>query len=111
MLEKRLQAHTGSPVGVFVRTAAELAAVLAENPFADRDPRATYAFFLDAAPPPAALTQARGQVDELIHPGRREIYVHYPSGMGRSKLRLPAAAAGTARNLNTVAKLVSLSGS
>jgi uncharacterized protein (DUF1697 family) len=41
--------------------------------------------------------------------GTREIYVYYPSGMGQSKLRIPAARYGTARNLNTVAKLVAMS--
>jgi uncharacterized protein (DUF1697 family) len=40
--------------------------------------------------------------------GKREIYVHYPSGMGRSKLRIPAAKAGTARNMNTVARLAEM---
>jgi uncharacterized protein (DUF1697 family) len=40
--------------------------------------------------------------------GRREIYVHYPGGQGRSKLRIPAATKGTARNMNTVAKLAQL---
>jgi uncharacterized protein (DUF1697 family) len=40
--------------------------------------------------------------------GAREIYVHYPSGMGRSKLRIPAAAKGTARNMNTVTKLAEM---
>jgi uncharacterized protein (DUF1697 family) len=40
--------------------------------------------------------------------GKREIYIHYGSGMARSKLRIPAAAAGTARNMNTIAKLAEL---
>ena len=40
--------------------------------------------------------------------GEREIFVHYPSGMGRSKLKIPAAKTGTARNMNTVAKLVEI---
>jgi uncharacterized protein (DUF1697 family) len=40
--------------------------------------------------------------------GKKEIFVHYPTGMGRSKLRIPAAKRGTARNMNTVAKLVEL---
>jgi uncharacterized protein (DUF1697 family) len=40
--------------------------------------------------------------------GEREIFVHYGSGMGRSKLRIPAAKTGTARNMNTVAKLVEI---
>jgi uncharacterized protein (DUF1697 family) len=37
--------------------------------------------------------------------GTREIYVHYGAGMGRSKLKIPAAKLGTSRNMNTVAKL------
>jgi len=40
--------------------------------------------------------------------GIREIFVHYPGGMGRSKLKIPAARTGTARNMNTVAKLAGL---
>jgi len=34
--------------------------------------------------------------------------VHYPGGMGQSRLVIPAAAAGTARTLNTVAKLAEM---
>ena len=40
--------------------------------------------------------------------GAREIFVHYPDGIGVSKLRIPAAKSGTARNMNTVAKLVEI---
>jgi uncharacterized protein (DUF1697 family) len=40
--------------------------------------------------------------------GDREIFIHYGNGMGRSKLRIPAARLGTARNMNTVAKLVEI---
>ena len=47
--------------------------------------------------------------DERIALGEREVYVAYgESGMGRSRLRIPAAEAGTARNMNTVAKLAEL---
>ena len=40
--------------------------------------------------------------------GKREIYVAYGAGMGRSKLKIPAAAKGTARNINTIVKLAEL---
>ena len=40
--------------------------------------------------------------------GKREIFVHYGSGIGRSKLRIPAAKTGTMRNMNTIAKLAEL---
>jgi uncharacterized protein (DUF1697 family) len=51
---------------------------------------------------------AKNLSDERTALGRREIYVHYPSGQGESKLRIPAAATGTARNMNTVLKLAQL---
>ncbi len=40
--------------------------------------------------------------------GKKEIYIQYGSGMGRSKLQIPAAKTGTARNMNTVAKLAEM---
>jgi len=64
--------------------------------------------FLDERAPRDAVNQATGQVDEEMRLGGREIFVFYPSGMGRSKLRIPAARAGTARNMNTVAKLAEM---
>jgi uncharacterized protein (DUF1697 family) len=108
-LEKQLQNHVGKAVDTFVRTAAEMKAVLEKNPFSQQEPRLTYAFFLHERPPPDAVTQVRGRADEEIYLGTREIYVFYPTGMGQSKLKIPAAIAGTARNLNTVAKLVAMS--
>ncbi len=40
--------------------------------------------------------------------GAKEIYVFYPSGQGTSTLKIPAAKNGTARNMNTVAKLAEM---
>jgi hypothetical protein len=51
----------------------------------------------------------KGRTNEQVHPGKREIHVFYPDGMGRSKLSIPAAGTGTARNMNTVAQLVKMS--
>jgi uncharacterized protein (DUF1697 family) len=107
-LEARLLAYAGKPVGVIVRTAAEMKAVLKANPFPKTEPRYTYAIFLDRRPPRDALERAVGQRDEEMRLGEREIFVYYASGMGRSKLRIPAAKDGTARNMNTVAKLAEI---
>ena len=107
-LEAALADYTGKPVAVLVRTAAEMAAVLDANPFADAAPNRVMVIFLDQPPPPDALHQASGLAGEQFALGRREIYVHYPDGMGDSKLKIPGAKAGTARNLNTVAKLVGM---
>ena len=107
-LEARLFAYAGKPVGVVIRTAPEIVAVLATNPFPRAEPRYTCAIFLDQHPPRDALDRAVGRSDEVIHLGDREIFIHYPNGMGRSKLRIPAAKTGTARNMNTVAKLAEI---
>jgi|SRR5215510_858047 len=107
-LEARLLAYTKKPVGVALRTAADMAAVLKANPFPKAEPKFTYAIFLDHSPPRDALDHVSGQADEEIRLGTREIFVHYASGMGRSKLRIPAAKTGTARNMNTVATLAEI---
>jgi uncharacterized protein (DUF1697 family) len=103
-----LEARAGKPVGVLVRTGAELRKVLAANPFTETPPNWTVAIFLDKRPPAGALQVITGNAGEEVRLGKREIYVYYGSGMARSKLKIPAAAAGTARNMNTVAKLAEM---
>jgi uncharacterized protein (DUF1697 family) len=107
-LEKRLAAYAGKPIGVLVRSAAEMAQVVADNPFPKEAPNRTVAIFLNEKPPKDTLAGVRGQKDEEIRLGRREIYVHYGEGMGQSKLVIPAAKPGTARNINTTAKLAAM---
>jgi uncharacterized protein (DUF1697 family) len=107
-LERRLHAHVGKPVGVIVRSAPEMLAILKANPFPKVDPKHTYVLFLNEPPPSDALARGTGQQDEQMRLGKREIYVYYGGGMGRSKLKIPAAKTGTARNMNTVAKLVEM---
>ena len=108
-LESRLRAYAQHPVRVFVRTALELQWVLRDNPFPKADPRLTYVFFLSSKPPPDATANVLRRVDEELRAGKREIYVHYPLGMGQSRLVIPAPETGTARNMNTIAKLVAMS--
>lgn len=104
-LETRLRAQAGKAVGAIIRTGGEMGAVSASNPFPDGVPARTVAIFLDAPPAPDALDAVSGRQGEELRLGLREIYVHYGAGMARSKLRIPAAREGTARNMNTVAKL------
>jgi uncharacterized protein (DUF1697 family) len=107
-LEARLEGYAGKSVGVMVRTAAEMAAVLKHNPFPKAAGNRTVAIFLDAPPPADTLAAVKGRNDEEIGLGVREIYVHYGEGMGQSKLVVPAAKAGTARNMNTIATLAKM---
>lgn len=107
-LEERLAEYADKPVGVMVRSAAEIAKVVKDNPFAKEPGNRVVAMFLDEAPPESALTDHNNLADERIALGRREIYVHYPEGQGPSRLIIPAAKAGTARNMNTVIKLAKM---
>jgi uncharacterized protein (DUF1697 family) len=108
-LEKRLLIHAGKAVGVLVRSADEMRSVLKKNPFPEKEPRLTHAVFLHEKPAAKALDDVRGRAGEEIRLGQREIYVYYPLGAGQSKLQIPAGKLGTARNMNTVAKLVEMS--
>jgi uncharacterized protein (DUF1697 family) len=108
-IEDRLVEHMGKRVPVIVRTAAELAQVAEANPFGDAPSRRVLVTFLDKAPPADTLDHVKNRDGERIAVGTREIYVDYCGTLlGRSKLRIPAAEAGTARNMNTVARLAEM---
>ena len=107
-LEARLEAYAGKPVGVLVRSAAEMQGVLNENPFPKAPANRVVAVFLDSPPPKDTLAAVRGRKDEAISLGKREIYIHYGDGMAKSKLVVPAAKTGTARNMNTIATLAKM---
>jgi uncharacterized protein (DUF1697 family) len=108
LLESKIEKHVGKPISVLVRTPVEMSEILAQNPFPNAAPNRTVAIFLDAPPPRNALDEITGHKNEEIKLGLREIYVHYRDGMADSKLKIRAATAGTARNLNTVRKLIEL---
>ena len=107
-LETRLLDYAGRPITVIVRTPAEMVAIHKANPFPKAAPTQAVVIFLDKPPPADALDHAVGVKNERMALGKREIFVHYGSGVGTSKLRIPAAKTGTMRNMNTVAKLAEL---
>jgi uncharacterized protein (DUF1697 family) len=107
-LSVALAAQQGREVGVVMRTAEDLVRVLDAQPFREAAPNRVLVSFLPGPVPADALATVRHQRDEEIALLAREVVVHYTSGMGSGKLRVPAAEAGTARNLNTVAALLRL---
>jgi uncharacterized protein (DUF1697 family) len=109
-LEQALAEQMGRPVGVLVRTADELRAVLDRNPFPKAPPNKVIVFFLPDAPQKSLFANVTPPGREEVRLDGREVFVHYPDGQGRSKLKLPLADVGTGRNLNTVAKLATLAG-
>lgn len=107
-LEDQLHAYAGKHVGVIVRTWAEIAGTLGRNPFADAPGNRVMALFTDGVLPTDPLDGTTGLKNEQIRLGIRELFIHYPDGMADTRLRIPAATKGTARNMNTVAKLAGM---
>ncbi len=108
-LEAKLGIYAGRPVGVAVRSCAEMQGVFAQNPFGDAPGNRVTAVFLDGPATTATLDGVTGQAaHERIALGHREIFVHYGEGQAATKLRIPAAKNGTARNMNTVQKLAEM---
>ncbi len=114
-LEDAIDAHWDFRPRVILRTAAQVDAAIARNPFAGRagaDPRRLLVMFL--AGPPAADAEARLAAldrdrEEMALDGLA-LHLAYPDGIGRSKLtgdRLERALGvpGTARNWNTLARV------
>ncbi|MBR7800967.1 DUF1697 domain-containing protein [Undibacterium fentianense] len=108
-LELALQDYVGKPVGVFIRTPEEIEELISNNPYKEQANNRVVGIFIDAQPESNILSTVRGQQEELIALGSQHIYVLYGEGMASSKLVIPAAKSGTARNMNTILKLASLS--
>jgi len=107
-LELKLEAYADKPVGVIIRTVANIKSVLAANPFPDAEPSKATVLFLDRKARHSDISESSGVKNEVLSVGTKELYVHYPDGMGTSRLKIPAAKSGTARNINTVGKLVAM---
>lgn len=101
-------AYAGKSVGVIVRTAAEIADVLARNPVADSPGNRIAALFVDGPLPADPLDGVTGLKNEQIRLGERELFILYPDGMATTRLRISSEKQGTARNINTVAKLAEM---
>lgn len=103
-LERAAKEALGLDTEFMVRTAAQWKKVVAGNPFtaeAKRDPSHLVVMACkEAAGKALKVTGARR---ELVHPKGKEIYVYYPDGIGRSRLKIHTV--GTMRNWNTVLKI------
>jgi len=128
IMAEAITARLGVKSPVVVVSAAELAAILAANPFPQQpDHKRVHAVVLSGPPGPeltakldAALAQstAKGARDELAAVDRT-LYLHTPDGFGNSDLsaavmRIVSApkegTTGTARNWATMTKLLELCG-
>ncbi|HUS30124.1 MAG TPA: DUF1697 domain-containing protein [Kofleriaceae bacterium] len=104
-------------VKVVVRTKAELAKIVAKNPFKKATDQQLHVFFMAKKPARDALAKvdAKAFEPEKFAIVDRELYVYLPNGLGRSKLagtlmRKPPIDEATARNWRTVQTLVAMTG-
>jgi len=110
LLEARLADYAGKAVPVFVRSGAEMAAVVAADPFPDAHSSRHLVYFRDTPPHPETLAMARDIKEERIALGLRELYVDYGAGIRDTRLKLPEPTLATGRSMNTVRKLAALLG-
>ena len=113
-----IESAFGFRSAVIIRTSSDLRDVIARNPFGTRDglePRRLLVFFLESEPGAAARQKVSDikTAPEELHISGRELYIHFPNGMGGSKLPLAAIerALGTpctARNWNSVTKMLEM---
>ena len=110
-LETALEKKMGKRIPVALRTVDELDEVLKKNPFQKAEPAKVGVMFFAKPVKKDFLDGVSTSTGEEVKVGKREIYIYYPNGMGRSKLKLPKDAQdGTVRNINTVRKLIELCG-
>jgi uncharacterized protein (DUF1697 family) len=115
-LQAAIADRFGVDTPVVVRTAKQLAKVVADNPFPDavEDPKRFQVTFLDAAcsTAEARTLNAADVSPERLHVAGREIYVWHVNGIQKSPaaklLSRELAGVQTARNWNTVLKLLEL---
>ena len=117
-IEEAIEKKFGFHSNVVLRTTAELRDAFARNPFAKRagiEPGKLLLTFLGGHPDKAALERLstiKGHPEELLLDGR-ELYIYFPNGAGRSKLPWASVekilgVPGTARNWNTVTKMLEI---
>ncbi|WP_105427869.1 DUF1697 domain-containing protein [Neorhizobium tomejilense] len=107
-IDEALGRKFGKKPGVMVRSTREMEAIAERAPFPDAKPNFLLVHFLPEKASNDALDKMVAPDGEEAVVAGREIYVHYPVGSGKSKLKLPALKPGTSRNLNTVRKLAEM---
>jgi uncharacterized protein (DUF1697 family) len=117
-IEDSIEKAYGFRTGVLLRTSDELKDIIRRNPFAKRsgiEPNKLVVSFLTGEPSPESkqkIAQIKVGPEELYLDGR-ELYIYYAGGIGNSKLTAAMIeralkVAGTARNWNTVTKLLEM---
>jgi uncharacterized protein (DUF1697 family) len=106
-MEEALEARFGKRVAVHVRTPDQMADILDRVPFDGAAPNRILIYLLNGAAP-EGVDGLEGPDGEEVKASGHEVFVHYAQGQGRSKLRLRLGDDATARNVNTMRKMLEL---
>ncbi len=116
-LEKAVEAEFGFFREVISRTPSQVSTALDKHPFEVVEPKFSYVSFLLRAPSAAAVTRAEeyDTGEDQWQVIGQELHLRYANGAGRPQMKPDSIGRalkvpGTARNLNTVAKLIELAG-
>ncbi len=101
LLEAAVAKALDKPTTVFLREAGELESIISANPFSEAE-GGRLLVIIHENPAAMMISEAKNRKDEQLALGPGCIFAHYPSGMGQSKLKIPGAEQGTARNMNTI---------
>jgi uncharacterized protein (DUF1697 family) len=126
-IAKAIEKRFGFKSPVILRSSDDLARTIRENPFLKTGAKGTSAnetnvdekwlsvYFLAALPEPKAVSDLdpNRSAPDVFHVREREIYLHLPNGMGRSKLTnayfdSKLKTISTARNWATICKLLAM---
>ncbi len=114
-LEKAIESEFGYFREAISRTPAALMTALEAHPFEVIEPRFSYVSFLLAAPAAESIAAAEEVPvgDDRWQVIGTELHIRYAGGAGRPQMKTDTvmrrlAVPGTARNLNTVQKLIDL---
>ncbi|WMW81419.1 DUF1697 domain-containing protein [Undibacterium cyanobacteriorum] len=111
LLEAGLLELMGKSTSCFVLDLKQLTSMIEHCPFRDYPGNQHVTVILPHRINAEGLQGVKGQAKELIALGDSCLYIAYPDGMGKSKLLVPAAQVGTARNFNTLKKMQELASS
>lgn len=122
-ISKVIDKRFGYRIPVIVRTADELSRAIRDNPFlkaeaderAEADEKPLHVYFLADLPGAPAISglDVNRSAPDVFHVRGREIYLHLPNGMARTKLTnayfdSKLSTISTARNWATVRKLLAM---
>lgn len=107
ILENSLIGKLGKKHEAYIRRRDELESILSANPFKECAPNRVLVHFHDN-PIENIMVGVKNQKNEEISTRGCETFIHYSDGMGASKLIVPELRLSTARNINTIEKVLEI---